>query len=182
MEAYNIVYWIILALMLSSFVFEGYMEYLFYKSLSNPIPESVKNIYSPDNYQKHINYHKDLYHFSNMYDLFFFVISFSFVALKLPGQIDNYLRLLLHNEFLISLLFFLIIGFFYLLLSLPFSYYETFVIEEKYGFNKSTKKLFISDILKSIIISLTIGIPLHMLFSGFIEQHKNIFGCMHGYC
>jgi len=43
------------------------------------------------------------------------------------------------------------------IISLPFSYYSTFVIEEKFGFNKMSKKLFFLDTIKSILLSIIIG-------------------------
>ncbi len=49
------------------------------------------------------------------------------------------------------------------LLSLPASLYETFVIEQRYGFNKTTLKLFITDLVKQTVLILAIGAPLLML-------------------
>lgn len=46
------------------------------------------------------------------------------------------------------------------LLSIPFTLYSTFVIEEKYGFNKTTPKIFLTDLLKGTILSLVLGVPL----------------------
>ena len=46
------------------------------------------------------------------------------------------------------------------ILSLPFSIYSTFVIEERFGFNKTTPKTFISDLLKGLLLGAVIGLPL----------------------
>ncbi len=48
------------------------------------------------------------------------------------------------------------------LLELPFSIYQTFVVEERFGFNKITPALFIQDIIKGIVVSAVLGIPLLM--------------------
>ena len=60
--------------------------------------------------------------------------------------IDNYSRSLFDSELLISLSFFGIIYFGNELLNIPFSIYNTFIIEEKFGFNKTTKKIYIIDV------------------------------------
>jgi STE24 endopeptidase len=46
------------------------------------------------------------------------------------------------------------------LLELPFSAYRTFVIEQQFGFNKTTPKIFIADLLKGMMLTLAIGVPL----------------------
>ena len=46
------------------------------------------------------------------------------------------------------------------ILSLPFSIYQTFVIESRFGFNRTTPLLFVSDMLKGLVLSLVIGGPL----------------------
>lgn len=69
------------------------------------------------------------------------------------GVLDTFLRNFTQNEILLSLLFFGVISIVSTLISLPFSYYSTFVIEEKFGFNKMTKKLFFSDTIKSFVLS-----------------------------
>ena len=49
------------------------------------------------------------------------------------------------------------------LLEVPLSLYSTFVIEEKFGFNKSTTKLFITDLLKQTALTVLLGVPLAFL-------------------
>lgn len=71
--------------------------------------------------------------------------------------IDNFVRSVLINEIAVSLGFFAILGLIISLIGLPFSWYETFVIEEKFGFNKTTKSVFITDTIKSLLISIILG-------------------------
>ncbi|WP_027478094.1 M48 family metallopeptidase [Curvibacter gracilis] len=49
------------------------------------------------------------------------------------------------------------------LLDLPFSLYQTFVIEERFGFNKITWRLWLGDLVKSSLLGLLIGLPLASL-------------------
>jgi STE24 endopeptidase len=59
-----------------------------------------------------------------------------------------------------GLIFFTLIGFSLSLLSLPFDWYHTFVIEEKFGFNRSTPATFWADRVKGLLISAALGLPL----------------------
>ncbi len=73
--------------------------------------------------------------------------------------IDVFARSLSINIVLISLIFFGVIGFLSDIINIPFSFYDTFVIEKKYGFNTMTIRTFITDHLKSWFIALIVGIP-----------------------
>jgi STE24 endopeptidase len=73
------------------------------------------------------------------------------------GWLDSLIREKVNSPILIALLFFGTIGFASALLSLPFSWYETFVIEEKFGFNKSNNKTFFLDQLKGLLLGAVIG-------------------------
>ena len=73
------------------------------------------------------------------------------------GWLDSVLRPLIGNEILLALTFFGVIMILSDLLGIPFQWYSTFVIEEKYGFNKTTVKTFIIDKLKGYVIGALIG-------------------------
>lgn len=68
-----------------------------------------------------------------------------------------------------SLLFIITYGFVTSLLDLPFSYYKNFVLEEKFGFNKQTVSLWISDFFKSQALSLALGVPIGAAFLSIIK-------------
>jgi STE24 endopeptidase len=55
-------------------------------------------------------------------------------------------------------------------LDLPFSLYSTFVIEEKFGFNRTTVKTFIIDLFKGLALGLVIGVPLLFIILWLMEQ------------
>ncbi len=61
------------------------------------------------------------------------------------------------------------------LIDLPSDYYRTFVIEEKFGFNKTTLKLFIVDMLKGLLLSFLIGIPLIALILWIMADNGNTY-------
>ncbi len=71
--------------------------------------------------------------------------------------LDNFVREYTQNPILMALMFFGILGFAADILTTPFSIYSTFVIEEKFGFNKTTTKTFIFDKLKGWLLAAIIG-------------------------
>lgn len=174
-DATTVIYYAILALVLVDFYFDLWINKLMYKSYSYPIPDSLKDIYDNKTLIKQKNYHIEHYTFGTKQAILFFFISISILSLKFLGMLDNFLREYFKNEYLISIIFFAILGFGYLLFSLPFSYYETFVIEQKYGFNTSTKKTFWLDVVKSILLSIILGVPLLLAILAFYNYTGKFF-------
>ena len=84
--------------------------------------------------------------------VFWFIGGFPFL--------DNFARSIAGNEILAGLIFLSALFVAQNLISLPFDYYETFVIEEKFGFNKSTKALFFADRIKGLALAAILGLPL----------------------
>jgi len=73
------------------------------------------------------------------------------------GWLDEFVRQFSENNIVIALSFFGIITLVQTIIGLPFSYYSTFIIEEKFGFNKMTKKLFFLDTIKGLLLSAALG-------------------------
>ena len=82
--------------------------------------------------------------------LFLFIV----ISGILPWLADN----LANKNFLLAgLVFFAFIGLIEVLASLPFYYYHSFVIEDRYGFNTKTIKIWISDLIKSLLVMIVLG-------------------------
>ena len=127
------------------------------KYFDNKIPKIIGDIYDKEKYLKSQEYKKTQYKFnriSSTYSLLILLLFFYFDGFLI---LDNYCRSLFDSELIISLSFFGIIYFGNDLLSIPFSIYHTFIIEEKFGFNKTTKKTYIIDKLKSWLLTILFG-------------------------
>jgi STE24 endopeptidase len=61
------------------------------------------------------------------------------------------------------------------ILGIPFSYYQSFVLEEKFGFNKMTKKLWVTDMLKGQLLTIAFGIPLGSAFLAIVKNNADTF-------
>lgn len=135
----------------------GYLNTLYW---SDTLPDELRDIYDAQKYTKSQKYEKEKYRFGLIQSLFSFCIIIVMIVFWLFGLFDSLLREYTNNAIVLALLFFGVISLIQTILSLPFSYYGTFVIEEKYGFNKMTQKLFFLDTLKSLLLSAAIGGPL----------------------
>jgi STE24 endopeptidase len=87
----------------------------------------------------------------------------------------NCSRPYVQHEILLALAFFGVLMFASDILTLPFQWYSTFVIEEKYGFNKTTVKTFVTDKLKGYLIGAILGGGILSLLIYLIEIHRTGF-------
>jgi STE24 endopeptidase len=134
---------------------------------SETLPEKLKGICDEEEYRKTQLYQKDnkrLSFWSSSFNLAVILIMITAGGFAL---IDSLARTFSMNMVIISLIFFGIIGFVSDLINIPFSCYDTFVIEKKYGFNTMTIITFITDHIKSWFIALLIGIPVLGLITWF---------------
>jgi STE24 endopeptidase len=153
----NILYYLILIILVADFVFERWLEYLNTTKWSNALPEQLKGIYNEEKYRLSQDYERTKHRFSKLTESLGFIIVLALFAGGAFGWLDNSIRKYVDHPIYTGLVFFAIIGFASSLFSLPFSYYATFVIEERFGFNKSSVKTFFGDFLKGLVISALIG-------------------------
>lgn len=125
--------------------------------MSPIIPFQLEGIYEVDDYAKQQDYQKTNSRFSLYSGLFSFVVMFVFLLLGGFGWLDILLREYITDETWLGLAFFGVLMIASELISLPFDYYATFVIEERFGFNKSTKKTFWLDQIKGLLLSVILG-------------------------
>lgn len=150
-------FYIIIAILVISFVIDQVLDYLNSKHFNDALPPQLQDVYDDEEYKKSQRYKTERYKFSILTStvsivatlLFFFLDGFAFV--------DEIARSISNNPIIIALVFFAIIMIASDILSTPLSYYSTFVIEEKYGFNKTTRKTFFLDKLKSWFMGAIIG-------------------------
>lgn len=174
----NILFYLLIIISILFFIWDYILDELNYKHQQLPVPEILKNIYDNETNLKSKEYEKVKHQFSKKMELFSFTFSFIFFALKGYGWLDHLLRNYFNNEIIISLSFFGIIGFVSDLISTPFTYYSQFVIEERFGFNKSTIKTFILDKIKGYALTVIIGVPLYWLIVGIYYQNQSNFWWM----
>jgi STE24 endopeptidase len=151
---------IIVSILSLSFVFDQLLDYINLKSQRTDLPDDVAGFYDRTKYLQSLTYHKELTHFSFLTSSFSFLLSLGMLLFGGFGWLDSFLRAYIQNEIILALAFFGTMMIVSDVLTSPFQLYSTFVIEEKYGFNKTTGKIFITDKLKGYLLSALIGAPL----------------------
>lgn len=118
------------------------------------IPKILVSFINKEDYAKSISYEKENNVFSVLISTKTFIITLVLLFYNGFGIIDKIANSLTSTPLFHSLVFFGIIALFFGLIMLPFDLYQTFVIEEKYGFNKSSFRLFFLDKIKGIVVSI----------------------------
>lgn len=156
MEPQDILY-LILAIVTVTYLFDQVLEYLNLKHQRTEIPSEVRAFYDSDKYVRSLAYHRDQTNFGFITSGFGFVLSMIMLITGGFGWVDGLLRTVVDNEIVLALVFFGTIFLASDILSLPFQWYGTFVIEERYGFNRTTVRTFITDKLKGYLLAGLIG-------------------------
>jgi len=153
----NSLFILLISIIIFNFIKDSFLDYLNSKHFKNKIPKIISDVYNKSKYLKSQEYKKTQYEFSKFSRIFSLITILLFFYLDGFLIIDNLLRNYFESSILISLFFFGIIFFASEILNFPFSIYFTFVIEEKYGFNKTNLKTFITDKLKSWGLTILFG-------------------------
>jgi STE24 endopeptidase len=153
----QIIFYLLISIILFNFIKDYFLDYLNSKFFDKKIPENLRDIYDKEKYQKSQDYKKTLYKFGKISKAYSLTILLSFFFLDGFLLVDNFARSLFESELLISLSFFGIIFFGSDILNLPFSLYSIFIIEEKFGFNKTTFRIYFFDKIKSWFITILFG-------------------------
>ena len=153
----QILFFVIVGLLLVDFILERFLEFLNSTQWSDQLPEEVKDIYEEKEYQKQQAYEKKNFRFSMLSSSFSFTLMFLMVLFAGFALVNSWALSVSTNPILTALVFFGILLLASDLLTTPFSIYDTFVIEEKFGFNKTTPKTFILDKLKGYLLGAIIG-------------------------
>ena len=153
----QILFYVIIALLVADFIFERILEYLNSTQWSNELPKEVRDIYDEEKYRQQQNYEKANFRFSLISSTFSFVVMLLMFLLNGFAWVNSLALSVSVNPILTALVFFGILLLASDLVNTPFSIYETFVIEEKFGFNKTTPKTFVLDKLKGYLLGAIIG-------------------------
>lgn len=153
---YNAYFYIIISFIIIFFIFDKIINYLNTLNWSNILPKELESVYDKEKYANQQLYEKTKYKFLNIYDFFSFIIILFILFFWWFWYLDSFLRIYTDNQIILALYFFWIIFFIKTLIELPFLYYQIFVIEEKFWFNKMTNKLFIIDTIKSFLLTMII--------------------------
>lgn len=150
-------FYILIGIIVLNFSIDKVLDHLNAKKFGDPIPDEVSDVFDAEEYLRSQKYKKEKYRFGLVTSSISIVATLLFFFLDGFKYVDDLARSFSDNNIVIALIFFGIIMLAADLLSTPFSYYNTFVIEEKYGFNKTTRKTFLLDKIKGMLMAGVIG-------------------------
>ncbi len=160
---------VILLTLIASFFLDLIADILNIRGLRKELPDEFEDVYDPDRYRRSQEYLKATTRFGwaagavDLAALLVFWFAGGFAIL------DEWVRSFGWGPVASGLLFMGVLLLLKALLSLPLSVYSTFVIEERFGFNKTTPKTFVLDRIKGLALSLVLGGPLLAAILAFFE-------------
>jgi len=153
----QLVFYLILAILVVDFIFEQTLNYLNTTRWSEQLPQKLIGIYDDEAYLKSQKYKKVNHQFGMITSSFSFLLILFMLLFNGFALVNGWITGITDSVILSALLFFGILGMASDLLNTPFSVYDTFVIEERFGFNKTTSKTFLLDKLKGWLLVAILG-------------------------
>ncbi|MGB6269283.1 MAG: M48 family peptidase, partial [Olleya sp.] len=141
-------FYIIIAIIVINFLIDKILNALNAKHFNDALPSELQDVYDEAEYKKSQCYKYTNYKFGLVTSVFSLVLTLAFFFLDGFAFVDGLASQISDHSIVVILLFFGIIMLTSDLLTTPFSYYKTFVIEEQFGFNKTSKTTFIIDKIK----------------------------------
>lgn len=160
---------IILSFLLLDYLLELVSGRLNLQSMKRGLPDEFSDMYDEQSYEQSQNYTAERTRFGWIATGFDLVVLLAFWFAGGFAVLDQWATGFELGVIWTGLIFIGVLLLARSLLMLPFSIYSTFVIEERYGFNKTTFRTFVVDLLKGLFLSLLIGLPLLALVIAFFE-------------
>ena len=153
----QILFILIIIILVADFALERYLAFLNITMSGKELPALLRDIYDPEKYARQQDYFRTNSRFGMLTSSFGFIIILCMFAFGGFVFADNLVQSYIQNPIWTPILFFGVLFFANDILNIPFELYDTFVIEQKFGFNKVTPKLYILDKLKGLAMTIVLG-------------------------
>ncbi len=161
---------LIIAIYLLGYIIGELLDWLNLRYSRQPLPPEAAGIYDATEYERAQAYQRDRTRFGFFTSAFNTLLTLAFLWWGGFGWLDRLLSAYIEQPVWLALAFFGVLMLAADLLNIPFQLYATFVIEEKYGFNKTTPRTFVLDKLKGYLLGALIGGSLLALFFWLVQQ------------
>ena len=162
---------LILGLLFGAYLLDTVANLLNTRHFSPQVPEELRGYYDPEKFEKSQQYLRENSRFDLITRTVGLSVTIIFILLGGFNSVDQFARSFGHGEIISGLIFGGTLMLLRLALSVPFSAYDTFVIEQKYGFNKTTGKTFVLDLIRGTLLGMILG---GALFAGVIFFFENV--------
>jgi STE24 endopeptidase len=170
---HNIYFYLIIVFYVYDFVSEQLLSYLDRTRMTPVMPKELEGIYDAGEYARQQMYQRENDRFELVSDGFEFAVIMAVLLHGWVGWLDSFLRGYTSHYILLPISFFFVLITVSAVMSIPFDWYDTFVIEKKFGFNRTTPRTFILDTLKSFALTV---ILLSALLTGIIVVYEYVRG------
>ena len=148
------VFYIIIVFYILDYFWNQFLSYLNRTQMSPLMPKELEGIYDAEEYARQQAYQKKNSYFAMISGGFSFVVTGALLWYGVVGWLDELIRVYISNAILLSVVFFWIVSICSWIMSIPFDWYDTFVIEQRFGFNKTTPRTFAADQAKEVALTL----------------------------
>ena len=162
-------FYAILVILVVQFALDLLLDYLNSKRFKAAVPNELDDVFDATEYGRSQEYKLRNYRCGLFNDGFSFLLTIGCLVFGGFGWLDSLVRKFTEDPIAMGILFFGAIALASSLIAIPFSWYQTFVIEEKFGFNKVTPKIFVTDILKGWLLASLLGSGILAAFIWFLE-------------
>ena len=159
----------ILAVILVSYLLEGLISYLNIRSLDPELPVEFSDVFDKEKYAQSQEYTRVTTRFSLVENTVMTTATVFFILAGGFNWIDTVARSLGFDTIITGLFFTGLLVLLSGIIGMPFSIYSTFVIEERFGFNTTTVKTFLLDLVKTLLLGIAIGSPILAFVLWFFE-------------
>jgi STE24 endopeptidase len=166
---------VILVIIVADYLFDRVMDLLNVSRWSHALPQELKGIYDEEKYRRSQQYSRVSMRLGVLTASLSFLLILGMLVWGGFGWLDSFLREYTTHPVLLALLFFGLIGLASDVLSTPFDVYATFVVEERFGFNRTTPATYLADKLKGWLLALLIGGALLAVFVWFYQVAGRLF-------
>jgi len=165
----NIIAVVILCALVADFILNRVADALNLKHLKSELPGAFEGVYNPDRYHQSQHYLKVNTQFGWITSSFNLLVVLTVWFAKGFPLLDKWVRSFELGPVLSGLVYVGVLVLLRAVFALPFSVYATFVIEERFGFNKTTKSTYALDLLKGLMLALSLGTPLLAVVLAFFQ-------------
>lgn len=151
------VFIILIAIIIINFVIDLILNHLNAKKYNTTLPDELRDVYPEDEYKKSMEYNKTNYKFGLISSSFSLALTLAFFLFGGFKLVHEFAISISDNSIISGLIFFGIIMIGSDIITTPFGYYKTFVIEEQFGFNKMSVSTFFGDKIKGWLMTAIVG-------------------------
>jgi STE24 endopeptidase len=167
MSAFSI---LIVLLLCGSAGLDTLAEFLNVRHMSTELPTEFRGIYDPAKYRRSLQYQREVSRFGTLKRTILLPGLLAFIFYGGFNAVDQWVRGFAQGPLLTGLFFVGALSLLRGIVTLPFSLYGTFVIEERYGFNRTTARTYAGDLLKGVLLGVLLGAPVFAAIQWFFES------------